>query len=61
MNADDELERKLEKAKALTEVIEAEERLAKFERERLALQDEIDAARRKKQKKQTPAVIELDD
>ena len=47
---DDELERKMAKARALDEVIEREERLAKLKRERRALQDEIEDAKRKKQK-----------
>jgi hypothetical protein len=50
-NVDDvELERKKAKARALAEVIEAEERLAKFKRNRLELEDEIAAAERKKQR-----------
>jgi hypothetical protein len=47
---DDELERKMAKARALDEEIEREERLAKLKRERRALQDEIEDAKRKKQK-----------
>jgi len=51
-NVDDgELERKKEKARALAEEIETEERLAKLKRERRALQEEIDDAERKKQKR----------
>ncbi|KAH8755874.1 hypothetical protein F5882DRAFT_482007 [Hyaloscypha sp. PMI_1271] len=47
---DDELERKMANARALDEEIEREERLAKLKRERRALQDEIEDAKRKKQK-----------
>jgi hypothetical protein len=47
---DDELERKVAKARALEEEIEMEERLAKLKRERRALQDQIEDAKRKKQK-----------
>jgi hypothetical protein len=47
---DDELVRKMAKARALEEEIEMEERLAKLKRERRALQDQIEDAKRKKQK-----------
>jgi hypothetical protein len=47
---DDELERKMAKARVLEEEIEMEERLAKLKRERRALQDQIEDAKRKKQK-----------
>jgi hypothetical protein len=48
---DGQLERKKKKAKALAEMIEAEERLAKLKRERIQLVDEIDAAENKKQER----------
>ena len=47
-SADDELERKIAKAKRLREQIEREERLDKLKRDQDALEEEIEAARRKK-------------
>ncbi|KAG4415213.1 hypothetical protein IFR04_011624 [Cadophora malorum] len=45
---DDELERKMEKARKLAEDIEIEERLANMKREQRALEAEIEAAKKKK-------------
>ncbi|MAD82967.1 MAG: hypothetical protein CL912_08380 [Deltaproteobacteria bacterium] len=47
-DSDDELERKMEKARKLAEDIEIEERLANMKREQRALEAEIEAAKKKK-------------